>query len=101
MSASSEQHMTDKSEPSALEQHLSPVEIAEKWGVSPDYVRRRFRRESGVVKLGSSWRIPVSIVERVYRQSLACGPMQRPKFRARRTQAGFVELIPKASNAVQ
>lgn len=46
------------------EPHFTPGQLAERWSVSPDWIRRRFRREHGVVRLGSSWRIPASVAVR-------------------------------------
>lgn len=78
------------------EQHYSPQAIADAWQVSPDYVRRRFRKEPGVLKLGSSWRIPQSVVERVYLH--AQGPKMAPprvKYFARRSKTGAAILVPR------
>lgn len=76
------------------EQLFSPQEIADAWRVSPDYVRRRFRKEPGVLRLGSSWRIPQSVVERVYLH--AQGPKMAPprvKYLARRSRTGAAVLV--------
>lgn len=83
--------MTVVSEP-----HLSPKQIAESWGMSVDYVRRRFRYEPGVLMLGRSMRVPVSVVQRVQRQSgsrAAQGPVQFARSRVRWTKSGAVERI--------
>jgi hypothetical protein len=48
------------------ERHYSPRELATLWGVSEDFVRRRFRRESDTIKCGRVYRIPQSAVDRVY-----------------------------------
>ena len=36
----------------AREQHYSPAEIAERWGLSPTKVRRMFTDEPDVMKIG-------------------------------------------------
>lgn len=78
------------------EPHFTPGQLAERWSVSPDWIRRRFRREHGVVRLGSSWRIPASVAERVYRSCAIGGPSPRPaKFRAARAKDGAIVLRPK------
>ena len=38
------------------EQHYTPQQIAEMWGVSAEWVRQRFAAEAGVVRIGSSSR---------------------------------------------
>jgi len=58
------------------ERHYSPDEIAELWGVSVDSIRRIFRDEPGVLKMGEkspkhkrqylTLRIPESVAERVH-----------------------------------
>ena len=69
------------SEAACLEPHLCVAEIADRWGLSPDAVRKLFEREPGVIVLGGSragkrryttLRIPLSVVERVHRR------LQRP-----------------------
>ena len=61
------------------EEHFSVKEIAEKWKLSVDAVRRLFEKEPGVLVLedGSrarhkrkytTLRIPESVIERVYRR---------------------------------
>jgi hypothetical protein len=51
----------------------SPIELAKKWGVSPDIVRRRFAKEPGVLVICNSrpgkrpyrtLRIPQSVLDR-------------------------------------
>ena len=37
----------------AIEQHYTPQEIAEMWGLSADAIRDMFRHESGVLKFGN------------------------------------------------
>jgi|HubBroStandDraft_6_1064221.scaffolds.fasta_scaffold437399_2 hypothetical protein len=63
---------------SATEIHLSPAELAKKWGVSTETVRTIFREEPGVLKIGKpgtkfrrgyfTLRIPESVAERVHRR---------------------------------
>lgn len=61
------------------EKHYRPEELAELWGVHPETVRRLFRNEDGVMKIGNrrstryrraytTLRIPASVAERVYRR---------------------------------
>jgi hypothetical protein len=59
-----------------LEEHIRPAELAKRWGVSPGFIRERFRKEPGVIRIGQegsaskrSYRvmlIPASVAERVY-----------------------------------
>ena len=61
---------------SALERHYSVNEVAAMWNVSDDTVRRLFRDEPGVLKLGAGerrfkrgyevLRVPESVVVRVH-----------------------------------
>jgi hypothetical protein len=57
------------------EDHFTPQELAEKWKVSPDTIRREFQYEEGVVHLGKPKphrriydpiRIPASVAARVH-----------------------------------
>ena len=58
------------------EKHYTPQELADIWGVSVDSIRRIFRDEPGVLKMGErsqkhkqqylTLRIPESVAERVY-----------------------------------
>ena len=58
------------------EKHYSCTELAQAWGVSPQTIRELFRKEEGVLKIGSSGtrtrrgyktlRIPQSVAERVH-----------------------------------
>ncbi len=53
------------------ERHYSVNEIAKLWSLSPDSVRRLFRRERGVLVIGNRYvtlRIPESGLERVHRR---------------------------------
>lgn len=62
----------------AASKHFTPMELAEAWGVSPDTIRKLFRDEPGVLKLGRagsrfrrsyfSLRIPQEVAERVHRR---------------------------------
>jgi hypothetical protein len=64
---------------SAMEEHLTPQELAKSWGVSAETIRVLFRREPGVLRLPSqrangkkrsyvSLKIPQSVAERVHRR---------------------------------
>jgi len=58
------------------DKHYSPKELAEMWGLSAQTIREIFRREPGVLKIGSNGtrtrraykmlRIPKSVAERVH-----------------------------------
>jgi len=58
------------------ERHLTPNQIAELWGMHPATVRRLFRDEPGVIRLGAAGRrrkkdyfslyIPESVMRRVH-----------------------------------
>jgi hypothetical protein len=58
------------------EKHYSCAELAQAWGVSPQTIREVFRKEEGVLKIGSSGtrtrrgyktlRIPESVAQRVH-----------------------------------
>ena len=62
------------------EVHFSATEIAKKWNLSTDSIRRLFRKEHGTVLIPSrnarrckraqytTMRIPASVMERVYRR---------------------------------
>ena len=61
------------------ESHYTVAEIAEKWKLSEDAVRRLFEKEPGVLVLGkdgatggrrryTTLRIPASVVERVHKR---------------------------------
>lgn len=61
------------------ERHYAVAEIAARWNLSEDAVRRLFEREPGVLVLESAkrhkrqyrtLRIPSSVVERVYKKHL-------------------------------
>jgi hypothetical protein len=65
--------------PVFTERHYSPAEIAERWSLSPDAIRKLFEKEPGVLVIGSTvsgrgkrhyttLRIPESVVERVHRR---------------------------------
>jgi hypothetical protein len=61
-----------------VEKHFSPAELAEAWGLSCETVRKLFRGEPGVLKIGKpearfrrsyfTLRIPQSVAERVHRR---------------------------------
>jgi hypothetical protein len=57
------------------EEHFTPKQLGELWGLSADYIRRRFAREPGVIKLHGknpgkrqyvTLRIPASVAARFY-----------------------------------
>jgi hypothetical protein len=62
----------------SIEQHYSPAEIAERWNLSQDAVRKIFENEPGVLVVGNrqrhhkrrytTLRIPQSVLERVHRR---------------------------------
>jgi hypothetical protein len=65
------------------EKHFTPSDLAKAWGVSPQTIRELFRKEEGVLKIGSngtrnrraykSLRIPESVATRVHtRLSAGC-----------------------------
>ena len=61
-----------------IEQHFTPAELANAWGVSDETVRSIFREEPGVLKLGKTGtmhrrgyftlRIPQEVAKRVHRR---------------------------------
>jgi hypothetical protein len=63
---------------SVLAKHFTPAQLAEAWGLSPDTIRKLFRDEPGVLKLGRAssrfkqgyvtLRIPQDVAERVHRR---------------------------------
>ncbi|HXJ93079.1 MAG TPA: hypothetical protein VMT20_09380 [Terriglobia bacterium] len=63
---------------SVQERHYSVAEIGELWNLSPDAVRKLFKREPGVIVIGDpaprgkrpyrTLRLPQSVVERVHRR---------------------------------
>lgn len=64
----------------ATEKHWSPIEIAERWGISPQMVRTVFQDEPGVLLIGEpsgrvgrklkrsymTMRVPQSVMDRVH-----------------------------------
>jgi len=63
----------------ASERHYSPAEIAERWNLSSDCVRKIFEREPGVLVVGNPnpsrgkrsytmLRIPQSVLDRVHKR---------------------------------
>ena len=66
----------------SVERHYTPTEIAELWKVSADTVIRMFERQPGILVLGTAspngrrrakrmFRIPQTVLERVYRDRMA------------------------------
>jgi hypothetical protein len=63
------------------EKHFTPQELAEAWGVSIDVIRRIFRDEPGVLKIGDknprhkrqylTLRIPEEVAKRVHQRLAA------------------------------
>ena len=51
---------------------LTPQQVAKRWQVSPDHVRRLFAKEGGVLLIGNGdrvyIRIPTEVLERVERR---------------------------------
>lgn len=71
--------MTMASPETAFERHFSVEELAELWRVSPDFTRRLFLTEPGVVvfhrarpgrRVYRTLRIPESVAERVHRRMI-------------------------------
>lgn len=60
------------------EKHYTPDELAKLWAISPETVRKLFRNEPGVLKIGKTGsryrrgyitlRIPEQVAERVHRK---------------------------------
>ena len=64
------------------ERHYSVNEIAKLWSLSPDSVRRLFRRERGVLVIGDRYatlRIPESVLGRVHRRLSNTSDLQNPR----------------------
>lgn len=63
---------------SVTDEHFTPQQLADAWGVSTETVRQLFREEQGVLKIGKSGtrvkrgyftlRIPKEVAERVHRR---------------------------------
>lgn len=74
--AATAEFRADSGQPSFIEEHYTPKDLAAAWKVSPDTVVRWFSDEPGVLKLGTpsrrgtrtrvELRIPRSVAERVY-----------------------------------
>ena len=74
---------TGKSNKPTLEQHYTPAKLAERWGLSDDFVRELFRHEEGVMVIERPERmhkrgymiirIPESVAERVHARLVARG----------------------------
>lgn len=79
------------------DRHYTPQELASQWGMSDVWIRRRFKREPGVVKLGRVWRIPESVVIRVYTHAQPHTATRLAKYRAQRQRDGSVGRIPRAN----
>jgi hypothetical protein len=45
-------------------------EIKDRLKISHELVRRTFRKEPGVIRIGSTYRVPISVYERVVTRSL-------------------------------
>jgi len=79
-SVSEQQVIEMPAQTAALEQHYSVADVAGRWGLSVDTVRRLFEHESGVIVIEPTprgrfsrrryrtLRIPAAIVERVHRR---------------------------------
>ena len=68
-----------EAQPLAFERHYTPKELGEVWALDERTIRRVFRDQPGVLRLGKasrrdgkreyiSLRIPASVAERVHRQ---------------------------------
>jgi transcriptional regulator GlxA family with amidase domain len=73
------------------ERHYSVSEVAKLWSLSRDSVRRLFRRERGVLVIGSRYatlRIPESVLERVHRRLSNTNDLQNARaYMSRQGQA--------------
>lgn len=84
------------------DRHYTPQELAAQWNCSSSYIRRRFRAEPGVIKVGRVWRIPESVAVKVYRSLQVPDASVRPaKMHGRLLPTGIVALRPRASRIVQ
>jgi len=81
------------------EHYYSPQELGKKWNVSPGFIRKHFKHERGVLKIGGLWRIPAAVAERVERRSQEAAMPRPTKYVARRTPDGTVVLAPRARSA--
>lgn len=73
-----ERRKGERRKPMFQEQHFTPRELAQGWGLSDDTIRRWFENEPGVLKGGVDGRrgrrrkmflrIPASVAQRVYRE---------------------------------
>lgn len=81
MNARSQPVLEMRPETASMKQHFSVAQIAERWGLSEDTVRRLFENEPGVLVIEPprgrfsrrryrTLRIPESVVGRVYRTHL-------------------------------
>ena len=81
MNAPSQPVLQMPSQTASVEQHFSVAQIAGRWGLSEDTVRRLFESEPGVLVIETprsrlsrrryrTLRIPESVIERVYRMHL-------------------------------
>lgn len=79
MSTTSQSVLDSPLEQASMERHFSVAQVAERWGLSQDTVRRMFEREPGVIVIEPlrgrysrrryrTFRIPASVVERVHRR---------------------------------
>ena len=79
MSATSQSVLEMPSQAASMEQHFSVAQVAERWGLSEDSVRRLFEKEPGVLVVEPArsrfsrrryrtLRIPAAVVERVHRR---------------------------------
>ena len=78
MNATSQPVLEMPPETASMEKHFSVAQVAERWGLSEDSVRRLFEKEPGVLVIEPArsrfgrrryrtLRIPESVVERVHR----------------------------------
>ena len=75
--------------PDFEERHYSVQQLADAWGLSPDFVRRTFEREPGVTQWVQQargrrryrvLRIPESVAVRVYRRALAAADEEKSPY---------------------
>lgn len=84
-------------DPSFLEPHFTPKQLATSWQLSISYIQRRFRSEPGTVTFGRAIRIPFSVAERVHRiaaQRSVLGPIRFQRYEVRWTKGGAIERTP-------
>ncbi len=67
----------------ALEQHVTPQQLADQWAAPVAQIQRRFMYEPGVIVLGRVMRIPQSVVARVADTRAEDGRIQFVRYKTR------------------